>query len=333
MPYDLFLSCPMAGTKTAARYREVRAQAIRIVECLENECQFRVFFAGRDLEARTDFDEADFSIAKDIRALEESQYFLLFYPERVVSSVLVEAGMALALKKKAVYFVRERRHLPFMLQKVESVAPVKVCEFRTADRVLTLIRNHRRDLFEPWVVGRSAQATACDEAVSGPMPDHDLERRVNRLTIALTEYSQELRLALQYVQRDPGSALTKARSILEKLLVRVYTAEMVQEPRKALLGDMLVVNQFTRKIVRRILSRMNAIRDIGNLGPHGESVEPSDAARALDDLCEVLEWYLGRYTVAVAGTPTTQEPISETSSPEPKAESDTVVPGTEQETS
>src|SRR5262249_40941097 len=36
--------------------------------------------------------------------------------------------------------------------------------------------------------------------------------------------------------------------------------------------------------------------DLGNLGPHGERVEATDAARVLDDLCEVLEWYLQRYT-------------------------------------
>jgi hypothetical protein len=63
--------------------------------------------------------------------------------------------MALALKKKAVYFVRERKHLPFMLQKVESVAPVKVCEFKTADRVLT-VRTGALFLFFrlPWPLFR-----------------------------------------------------------------------------------------------------------------------------------------------------------------------------------
>jgi hypothetical protein len=83
---------------------------------------------------------------------------------------------------------------------------------------------------------------------------------------------------------------------MEKLLLKIYTIEMGQEPRKPLLGEMLADNQFSRKIERRILSRMNAIRDMGNLGPHGEPVEPSDAAKVLDDLCEVMDWYLGRYS-------------------------------------
>ena len=40
---------------------------------------------------------------------------------------------------------------------------------------------------------------------------------------------------------------------------------------------------------------MNAIRDMANLGAHGEFVKPNDAGRVLDDLCEVLDWYTTRY--------------------------------------
>ena len=75
------------------------------------------------------------------------------------------------------------------------------------------------------------------------MPVHDLESRVNRLAKALSPYSQHLRLALRYVQPDAASALTKSRLVLEKVLVRIYMAEMGQEPRKPLLGDVLADNQ------------------------------------------------------------------------------------------
>jgi hypothetical protein len=117
---------------------------------------------------------------------------------------------------------------------------------------------------------------------------------VRQLDKALPAFSEELRLAYRYIQPDAASSLTKSRIILEKLLVQVYVKEMGKEPRKPLLAEMLADNQFTSKIERRILSRMNGIRDLGNLGPHGENVEPSDAARVLDDLCEVLDWYLPR---------------------------------------
>ncbi|HJT76094.1 MAG TPA: hypothetical protein VJ739_02740, partial [Gemmataceae bacterium] len=35
----------------------------------------------------------------------------------------------------------------------------------------------------------------------------------------------------------------------------------------------------------------------------GEPVEPGDAARVLDDLCVVVEWYVGRYATPTAGAP------------------------------
>jgi len=127
---------------------------------------------------------------------------------------------------------------------------------------------------------------------------NELEMRVRKMENALEVYSQELVFARHYLQTQPpdaASSLTKSRIVLEKLLIRLYVLEMSKEPRKPLLGDILADNQFTRKIERRILARMHSIRDMGNLGPHGASVEPSDAARVLEDLCEVLEWYLQNY--------------------------------------
>jgi uncharacterized protein (TIGR03067 family) len=122
----------------------------------------------------------------------------------------------------------------------------------------------------------------------------ELESRALKLAKELTDFGAELRLACAYTQVDPASSLTKSRIVMEKLLLDIYGREMGHEPKKPLLGDMLADNQFTRKIERRILSRMNAIRDMGNLGPHGEAVEASDAARVLDDLCTILDWYLER---------------------------------------
>jgi protein phosphatase len=147
-------------------------------------------------------------------------------------------------------------------------------------------------------------------ADAGVLTDmNDLESRISKLEHALSEFSHELRFALGYIRSDAASSLTKSRVVLEKLLLRIYRAEMGQEPRKPLLGDLLNDNQFTRKFERRVVSRMNAIRDMGNLGPHGEPVEPRDAARVLDDLCEVLDWYLQRYGVERLGMVATPEKI------------------------
>jgi len=58
---------------------------------------------------------------------------------------------------------------------------------------------------------------------------------------------------------------------------------------------MLSDKAFSARIPRRVFARMNAIRDMSNLGPHGEAVEPTDAVRVMRDLLEVLEWYVVNY--------------------------------------
>ena len=154
------------------------------------------------------------------------------------------------------------------------------------------------------------------------MGTNDLGHRVGSLEKQFRTYSEELLLALRYIQPDAASSLTKSRVVLEKLVLGLYTSEMGQEPRKPFLGDMLADNQFTRKIERRIVSRMNAIRDMGNLGPHGEPVHPSDAARVLEDLCEVLDWHSRRYP----GT----APVTSNQSQQRPGERPTVSPPTDQ---
>jgi tRNA A-37 threonylcarbamoyl transferase component Bud32 len=148
--YDVFVSCPMAGARTDQRYQDLRADALRVVDCLERECGLTAFYAGRDVPTRDAFDAPDYSVVVDLQALRQSRYFLLLYPEKLVSSVLVEAGIALALGKKAVYFARDARHLPFMLRHLDRVCPVKVYEYRAVEYVLKLLRQHGARLFEPW---------------------------------------------------------------------------------------------------------------------------------------------------------------------------------------
>jgi len=59
-----------------------------------------------------------------------------------------------------------------------------------------------------------------------------------------------------------------------------------------MIGDMLSDKAFIATIPRRISTRMNAIRDMSNLGPHGEDVNSTDAMRVMRDLLDVLEWYV-----------------------------------------
>jgi hypothetical protein len=102
--------------------------------------------------------------------------------------------------------------------------------------------------------------------------------------------ADDLRSAVAYLISDPQSSLTKARISLEKALLARYRKVMKKEPKQVAVGQMLHDQAFTASIPRRVLAWMNAVREMSNLGAHGDEVDPTDAARAMQDLIKVLEW-------------------------------------------
>ena len=147
--YDVYISVVMAGLQTDEDYRKYRTEALQIEKVLKEKCNFQsIFYAGRDISAKAEFDAQDISLEDDLRALRESRYYLLIYPEKVVSSVLFEAGLALALGKPSVYFVRDRHNLPFLMAKAGEaslIAGVKIYECGEPGEIHKLIERHREN--------------------------------------------------------------------------------------------------------------------------------------------------------------------------------------------
>lgn len=134
-------------------------------------------------------------------------------------------------------------------------------------------------------VGRNGNGCMTDEHKA-------LADRVAALEARVAELGTFLHSAVAYLSSDPASSLTKSRVILEKLLLDLYRGAMKKDPPRPMIGDILADRVFTATIPRRIAARMNAIRDMSNLGPHGEEVDASDAIRVMRDLIDVLEWYV-----------------------------------------
>ncbi len=87
--------------------------------------------AGASLKTKNEFEDEELSLSDDLAELRGSKYFMLVYPEKIVSSVLFEAGLAIALGKPSAYFIRDRKLLPFLMQKAEQAisARVKIYEY------------------------------------------------------------------------------------------------------------------------------------------------------------------------------------------------------------
>jgi len=123
----------------------------------------------------------------------------------------------------------------------------------------------------------------------------DLQERIKHLEQSFDQLSDQFSKAWQYSSTDPQASLNKVRIILEKIVKRVYAIEIGEEPGDLMIGSALRDPVFRKNIERRIHSKMNAIRSMTNLAVHGEHVTANDALHSLDNLCDVMEWYIFKY--------------------------------------
>jgi Domain of unknown function (DUF4145) len=138
-----------------------------------------------------------------------------------------------------------------------------------------------------------------------------LADRIAALEARVAELGSFLHSAVGYLSSDPASSLTKSRVVLENVLLALYRKVMKREPPRPMIGDMLADKAFMANIPRWIAARMNSVRDMSNLGPHGEEVNATDAIRVMRDLIDVLEWYVVHHdpSCQVAGGPAARQSL------------------------
>jgi len=112
--YDIFLASSISSFSSASQYTEDRNRMLELIRVLEEKIG-TVFYAGRNIPNKDCLD-ADEEVKADFEAIKDCTYFIMCYPEKSTSSVLVEAGYALALNKFSIYIVRNLADLPFLLQ-------------------------------------------------------------------------------------------------------------------------------------------------------------------------------------------------------------------------
>jgi hypothetical protein len=159
---SVFVASPMSVP--TGTYKESRNLALDLVTVLRNRCNFEVYYAGEELPTVEDFDAADLAYEINLKALKESSHFILLWEgppkdnarkrearPKTVSSIWVEAGMALAMRMPSTYFVPDLTALPYILQqasKQNSSAPVNVRPFGDDPRAsINLVRSNGARLF------------------------------------------------------------------------------------------------------------------------------------------------------------------------------------------
>lgn len=122
--HRIFIASPMSGFNDEIAYKENREIVLSTLDHLSNKSELQsVYFAGQHIKSKADFTPSKSALENDISALENADIFLLIYPDRVFSSVLIEIGYAMALNKSILIMIKKREDLPYLLKQAEEVWP------------------------------------------------------------------------------------------------------------------------------------------------------------------------------------------------------------------
>lgn len=117
-----FIATPMNGLGSEALYKENRKAILRLSGHLQTNHGFSsVYFAGQNIESKANFSSGSAALTADLSAIRDADIFILVYPVKVLSSVLVEAGYAMALGKPLLLLVRKQEDLPYLLSEAEKL--------------------------------------------------------------------------------------------------------------------------------------------------------------------------------------------------------------------
>lgn len=119
---NLFIASPIAGFVNESDYHTYKAllQSV-IIEIEKISSLDNIYCELIRINNFSEYDSPATSVIKDIANIDASQYFLLLYPQKVVTSALIELGYAMAQKKNILIISSEKQILPYMVHGLDTV--------------------------------------------------------------------------------------------------------------------------------------------------------------------------------------------------------------------
>ena len=152
-----FIAAPMSGLSSDKEYQESRATVLALVDHLCENYGLNakdVYYAGKHIDSQSEFSDVTLALSADLSALDDADVFILYYPEKVASSVLVEAGYALARQKPMILLPKNIEDLPYFFKQASVASPeggkiplIKICEYKTNTKLLGKIDAVFQDMF------------------------------------------------------------------------------------------------------------------------------------------------------------------------------------------
>ncbi len=146
--HDVFISIPMTGLDSEEKYNKIHHEATEIGRVLTQETEVNnIYCAAIKYPSLNKIQNA--TVADDLNHLKKSKYFILIYPEKLVTSCLVEAGYAICLGIPCILFVRDRNHLPYILREIgQKTSNVIINQCENNEDLSGFISRAGKDLFK-----------------------------------------------------------------------------------------------------------------------------------------------------------------------------------------
>ena len=134
---DMFLAVPMDALGDA--YGESCSDVLILLDDIRKKFHAKVFCAVENRTSEADFDDEEIALTNNLLVLRYSTCMLAVIPSRMVTSVLVEIGAAIAFGKPVVLFVKKPDDLPFLLRKTSRDSSLNVIKYKTAGDLRKLL--------------------------------------------------------------------------------------------------------------------------------------------------------------------------------------------------
>jgi hypothetical protein len=145
----VFIGTPMASIDSN-QYLENRKEILALIDDIRKHCKLDDIYSPIITNADSNnFDGQEKAMEMDFSILKQSEYYVFIYPYKTASSVLVEIGYAIALIKKTIIFVRNRKDLPFMLEKADKRnSNIKIYEYENFTHLKKQIKDEGEFMFK-----------------------------------------------------------------------------------------------------------------------------------------------------------------------------------------
>lgn len=146
--YDIFISAPMTSFNSD-KYEEIHKLSEGVYDAIINHTNVEKIYSGLlKFKNINDIEDETAAAKNDFQKISSSNKFILIYPEKIVTSCLVEIGYAICLNLPCILFVRDRNDLPYNLKELGQIKNnVLIYIYSDTNSIKNIIRKRGNDIF------------------------------------------------------------------------------------------------------------------------------------------------------------------------------------------